>query len=170
MKHLIVSMRMSLPNFANVRMHYMQRAKVIARQREIVTEALVMHDWPDELRRSRPTLDTPWTVYLVRGSPHLMDDDGVPASLKGVRDAFAAFVGVDDKHRDVVRYVYQDAKAKHVGLQIYVEVRGGDHGRSASEAEGIIEGKEASAAAERGDCSGAVQADSRADSCRGGVD
>ena len=169
MKHLVASMRMALPNFGNVRMHYRQRAAVIARQRELVTEALVMHDWPEVLRWSRPTLEMPWTVYLVRGSPQIMDDDGVVASLKGVRDAFAAFVGVDDEHKDVVRYVYQDAKAKHVGLQIYVEVRGGGHGRSASQAEGFVEGQEASATAERGDCSGVVQTDPRVSSCRGSV-
>lgn len=121
---LVASLVMRLPNLANVRMHYRVRSKTVAEQRETVTWALMgagMH------RFNAPTAESPWTVTLVRTSPQRMDDDGVVCSLKGVRDAIAAFVGVDDRHRHIVRYVYDDARGPKVGVEIYVEVKEAQH-------------------------------------------
>jgi hypothetical protein len=119
MKRHCITLVMPLPNFANVRMHWRAKAKIVAEQRETVTRALMdagMH------RFSAPSAERPWTVTLVRASPQRMDDDGVVSSLKGVRDAIAAFVGVDDKHKHIVRYVYDDARGPRVMVDIYVEV------------------------------------------------
>lgn len=49
----------------------------------------------------------PCRVLLTRVAPgNGLDDDQVPAALKYVRDEVARWIGVDDKHRDIVRYEY----------------------------------------------------------------
>jgi hypothetical protein len=121
MMTLVAKLTMPLPNFANVRMHWRAKAKIVAEQREAVTWALLgagMH------RFWRPTAEHPWTVTLVRVSPQRCDDDGVVTSLKATRDAIAAFVGVDDADKHIVKYLYDDARGKKVGVEIYVEAKG----------------------------------------------
>jgi hypothetical protein len=118
MRQRVAHIVMRLPNFANVRMHWRAKAKIVAEQRETVTWTLLGADWSD---LGKPSEESPWQVTLVRLSPQAMDDDGVVSSLKGVRDAFAAFVGVDDKHKHIVRYAYDDERGKKVGVKIYVE-------------------------------------------------
>ena len=88
--------------------------------RETVTYHLLAVDWTG---LGKPTEDTPWDVLLVRLGPREMDDDGVVSALKSVRDAFAAYVGVDDKHRHIVRYRYEQAKSKTFGVRIEVTPR-----------------------------------------------
>lgn len=94
------------------------RAKHSARVavKEAVTYALLGVAWGPE----RPTLERPWRVRLVRLGPREMDDDGVVSALKSVRDAFAAFVGVDDKRSKVVRYTYDQERSKEFGVRIEV--------------------------------------------------
>jgi hypothetical protein len=120
-KQLVASLTMRLPNFANVRTHYRVKAKIVAEQRETVTWALMGSMLPTWFEQ--PSAEKPWLVTLVRVSPQQMDDDGVVSSLKGVRDAIAAFVGVDDKHKHIVRYAYDDERGKKVGVKIYVEAK-----------------------------------------------
>ena len=43
--------------------------------------------------------------------PFQLDDDNLSGSLKGVRDAVAAWLGVDDRDRTRVRYVYEQQRA-----------------------------------------------------------
>lgn len=120
MRRKITALVMPLPNFANVQMHWRSKARIVADQREAVTEALLDADW-GELLETPPTAENPWRVTLLRVSPQQADDDGVTSSLKGVRDAFASFVGVDDKHKHIVKYVYEDDRGPKVGVEIYVE-------------------------------------------------
>lgn len=89
--------------------------------KEAVTYALLGEHW----ERDKPSAETPWSVRLVRLGPRDMDDDGVVSALKSVRDAFAAFVGVDDKHRSVVRYAYDQERAKEHGVRIEVSYANG---------------------------------------------
>jgi hypothetical protein len=49
----------------------------------------------------------PLLVRLTRHAPSGgLDDDNLSGSMKAVRDAIAVYLGVDDKHRDQVRYTY----------------------------------------------------------------
>jgi len=97
------------------RTKHAQRAAV----KEAVTYALIGHRWLDV---PKPTALAPWLVRLVRLGPREMDDDGVVSALKSVRDAFAHFVAVNDKHKHIVRYEYSQEPSKTFGVRI--EVRG----------------------------------------------
>lgn len=49
-------------------------------------------------------------VKLTRGSYGELDDDGLRAAFKSVRDGMADFLGINDKHVDLVRYDYAQVK------------------------------------------------------------
>ena len=91
------------------------------KQREVVKEeierALLEQDWEP---MGKPTALTPWTVRLVRLGPREMDDDGVVSALKSVRDAFAKFVNVNDKHKHIIRYTYDQEPSREFGVRIEV--------------------------------------------------
>lgn len=56
-------------------------------------------------RATKPQI--PCSVLLTRVAPsNGVDDDNLVGALKAVRDAVAAWLGVDDRHRDQVRYRY----------------------------------------------------------------
>lgn len=88
--------------------------------KEHVGYALLAVDWKPV---GKPSVDNPWEVKLVRLSVRIMDDDGVVSALKSVRDGFAAFVGVDDKHKHIIRYSYDQEPSKVLGVRIEVTAR-----------------------------------------------
>ncbi len=50
-------------------------------------------------------------MVLRRVAPSTgLDDDNLPGSLKAVRDSVAKWLGVDDRLRDVVGYVYEQKR------------------------------------------------------------
>lgn len=54
---------------------------------------------------------TPLLVTLTRIAPSSgLDDDNLASALKSVRDQVAAWLGVDDKLRDIVRYEYEQER------------------------------------------------------------
>lgn len=93
--------------------------------REAVTYALIGESWEGV---PKPSVEAPWSVLLVRLGPGVMDDDGVVSSLKSARDAVAAFVGVDDKRRDIVRYAYDQRKSREFGVEIEITWKGASNG------------------------------------------
>lgn len=101
------------------RCHWRAKHEQRAAVKEAVTYALL--GAAHELARlGKPTADHPWSVRLVRQGPREMDDDGVVSALKSVRDAFAAFVAVDDRRRHVVRYSYDQELTRDYGVRIEV--------------------------------------------------
>jgi hypothetical protein len=101
------------------RWHWRKRQKTREEVKEAVTYALLGHDWSSV---EKPTRERPWSVRLVRLGKQRMDDDGVVSSLKSVRDAFAKFINVDDKHRDIVAYGYEQEYPREFGVRIEVTV------------------------------------------------
>lgn len=120
MTKLVIDVPLRCPNFANQRLHFRVKAKLVAQQRETVTYVLLGVDWS---ALPKPSIDEPWQVTLTRLGPRELDDDGVVASLKACRDAIAAFIAVDDKLRNVVRYAYEQEKSKAFGVRIEVSLR-----------------------------------------------
>ncbi len=118
---------MPVPNFSNQRWHWRKRAAVVKEQRNEVSGALYSVHWASSGVVDNPTLEKPWRVTLTRLSRGTCDDDGVVSSMKPTRDAVAAFVGVDDKHRNVVRYEYRQRKSKEQGVEIHIEQLEGPH-------------------------------------------
>lgn len=86
----------------NDRGHWRAVATKVKAQRLAVGWAL--------LQLKKPT-EFPLIVVLRRVAPSAgLDDDNLPGSLKATRDAIAAWLGVDDRLRDVVRYVYEQKR------------------------------------------------------------
>lgn len=95
----------------NAREHHMARASRVKKERR--QTALVL------LACTRPPL--PCTVLLTRIAPsNGLDDDNLAGSLKGVRDQVAEWIGVDDRHRLIVRYLYAQERGPW-GVRITVE-------------------------------------------------
>jgi hypothetical protein len=100
----------------NAREHPMARSSRVKRERKATTQAL----------RNMPKPALPCTVVLVRFAPSSgLDDDNLVGSLKGVRDAVAAWLHVDDGRAEVVRYCYaQDRGAWSVRVRFEPPGRG----------------------------------------------
>lgn len=84
-------------NVMNARELWPVRAKRVKKEREATAWALSRHPKPQ----------LPCSVLLTRVAfSNGLDDDGLAGALKGVRDEVANWLGVDDRHRDIVRYRY----------------------------------------------------------------
>jgi hypothetical protein len=80
----------------NVREHWRARARRVKAERQAVAWMLV----------GVPKPALPCVVTLTRTAPsNGLDDDNLAGALKAVRDQVAAWLGVDDKHSDRVRYI-----------------------------------------------------------------
>lgn len=85
------------------------------------------------LALGRPLPPLPWSVTLTRvrqrASGRKMDDDGLAASLKYVRDAVAEAAGVDDGNRKMISFMYAQDTDPNAGaglVQIRIETRTGE--------------------------------------------
>lgn len=78
----------------NARRHAQETARHRANERAQVSAALGAVTPPPG----------PWSVVLTRVGPKVLDDDNAAASLKGPRDAIAAWLGVDDGPRAPVTW------------------------------------------------------------------
>lgn len=103
---------------SNVREHHFSRSQRASSQKEITTY---------RLRSAYVTcpFPLPLTVTLTRRGARELDDDNLRGAMKAVRDAVARWLGVDDKHSDVVRYEYAQELAgrRPVGVTIRIEPR-----------------------------------------------
>lgn len=85
----------------NSREHHQVRARRVRMERQMVAAYV----------NGQPKPQTPLLVTLTRIAPSSgLDDDNLASALKSVRDQVAAWLGVDDKLRDVVRYQYRQQK------------------------------------------------------------
>lgn len=86
------------------------REHPLARHRRVKLEKEAMA-WRLSCFKAADRPATPCTFTLTRVAPSDgLDDDNLTGSLKAVRDAVAAWIGVDDKLRNVVRYRYEQAR------------------------------------------------------------
>ncbi len=80
----------------NAREHWTKRAKRVGRERFAVGTALN--------GQPKPALPCVVTITRIAPSNGLDPFDNLPSSLKAAVDAFAAWIGVDDRKSDLVRY------------------------------------------------------------------
>lgn len=81
----------------NSREHWRTRAKRVKAERETV--AWRLSDKP------KPLLSC--VVTLTRVAPsNGLDCDNLQGAMKAIRDQVAQWLGINDKHRDIVRYEY----------------------------------------------------------------
>lgn len=87
----------------NAREHHFARSRRVKSERETVGWYL----------RARVKPGVPCIVTLTRIAPSSgLDDDNLASAMKSTRDAFAEWIGVDDKHREIVRYRYEQERGK----------------------------------------------------------
>lgn len=91
------------------------RRKRVDGQHEAVTLAL-------RARSTRCPWSPPLLVTVTRLGPGRLDPhDNLPTSQKHVIDAIAAYLGIDDRHDHVVRYVIAQERAPEWGVRIRIE-------------------------------------------------
>ncbi len=96
---------------SNAREHWQARHRRVKGERLHTGRAL--------LGQSRPEI--PCTVILTRLSSGTLDDDNLTHALKGVRDEIAAWLGIDDRHSDQVRYEYRQRRVARGQYGVEVE-------------------------------------------------
>ncbi len=85
----------------NAREHWRARAKRVKAERESTRFQLL----------GRPLPPIPLTVRLTRVAPsNGVDSDNLSGELKAVRDEVAVWLGIDDRHEHIVRYVYSQRR------------------------------------------------------------
>lgn len=94
----------------NARLHPQVVARRRRREHQVVSTAL---------RGITPPAG-PWRVTVTRVGPQAMDDDNRTASAKGVRDALAAWLGVDDGD-DSVRWEVRGEVARGYAVRVQIE-------------------------------------------------
>lgn len=113
----VVTLPLRIPSLANMRMHHMQKYRIMRSQREAVTLACRV-----PLKEARARI--PCLVTLVRVGPKPLDGDNLQSALKAVRDAVAALLEIDDGDvRIEWRYQQERRGPKDYGLLIRVEPR-----------------------------------------------
>ena len=107
-----MTIKLSLPirtvNSLNSREHWSKRARRAKRERHA------------SYIFTPKGIKTPVTVTLVRLAPKVMDDDGLSASFKNLRDGIADKLGVDDGS-PLIKWVYVQRVSKEYGIQIEFE-------------------------------------------------
>jgi len=101
---------------ANRREHWASRARRVKMQRAATTMALRQYGHCLEELRSAGKV----RVLLVRMSPRKLDDDNLRGAMKAVRDAIAAWVGIDDGS-EWWEWCYDQRKGQ-LGVQIAIGI------------------------------------------------
>lgn len=93
---VLVAKGLRLVSAANAREHHYARARRVAQERALVGRALAGTAAPSG----------PWRVAIVRAGPKSLDTDNLASAAKAVRDAVAAWLGVDDGPEAPVAWEY----------------------------------------------------------------
>lgn len=94
------------------RWHWSKTRKAVAKVRSDVTAVLSQQDKPE----------LPVKVTMTRCSSGVLDSDGAIGSMKNVRDAIAAWIGVDDSDKRIEWHVEQrKVTRKEAGTVIRIE-------------------------------------------------
>jgi hypothetical protein len=115
-----VELSLQTKSEANMREHWATKARRVKMQRGVVTMALRQHVEQLEALNGAEVI----VATLIRVSPRRLDDDNLRGALKAVRDAIAAWVGIDDgSSRWDWRY---EQRKGPLGVQI--EIKSKDNG------------------------------------------
>lgn len=109
---IVVLKGLRLVSEANTRGHWSGRAGRSTAARALVGGALAGVAVPPG----------PWCVRIVRAGPRALDTDNLAGSAKAVRDAVAAWLGVDDGPEAPVAWEYGQRRG---GYLVEIVIRGG---------------------------------------------
>jgi hypothetical protein len=99
----------------NAREHFRVKAARVKAERHMVRLML-------NARAVRCPLQPPLVVTLTRLSSARMDSDGVVGAMKSVRDEVAAYLGIDDRHDDLVEYRYAQERCARGNFYVRIEI------------------------------------------------
>lgn len=107
----------------NSREHWRARSARVKKEREQVGLALLTVN--KQLRAAYDLLhkgDTALAIGMKRISPGTLDDDNLVGSLKGIRDAVAFALGIDDRDKRVA-WIYEQGKGapKEYAVRVRIE-------------------------------------------------
>ena len=109
-----VELSLQTKSEANMREHWATKARRVKMQRGVVAMALRQHVEQLEALRGAEVI----VATLIRVSPRRLDDDNLRGAMKAVRDAIAAWVGIDDGS---ARYEWRYEQRKGaLGVQIFI--------------------------------------------------
>ena len=95
------------------------REHPMVRHRRVKREKLEVSTELKQYARHHGKPAVPCSVLLTRLGPSPgLDDDNLVGSLKSTRDAIADWLGVNDRDRMTVRYLYDQAWAPKWGVRI----------------------------------------------------
>lgn len=101
---------------SNERSHWAVRAKRFKEQKEAV--------WYAWKQQPLKVPNGPMTITITRVGPKKLDTDNLAGSAKGLRDALAAIVGVDDGSDRIEWHYEQEAVGKRkYAVRIRIEAR-----------------------------------------------
>jgi len=103
----------------NSREHHMVRSRRVKREHEVVALALLAG--ARKFRNKPPAGE--FLVSIMRHSSRLLDSDNCTGSLKGVRDAVAKFLGVNDGDRRITWRAGQ-VKTTRIRQGVVIRVEG----------------------------------------------
>lgn len=113
-------MRIEIPlrtiSALNSRESWRARTKRVKGERETVLWSLSMLS-----PLAKPHLPCKVTLTRIGPTAGLDPFDNLPSSLKGCVDAFATWIGVDDRKSDLVRYECKQERGKDWAVRIEVE-------------------------------------------------
>ena len=112
-------------NALNTREHWAARHRRNVKESKMIALACRAPPLAEILAAYRSVPPGPVVVELVRIGKRRMDDDGAIASLKAVRDALAAALGVDDGSR-LIRWQYAQELGPRYGVRITVDIGDGN--------------------------------------------
>ena len=101
----------------NIREHHFERARRVKRERTTTAWALAT-------QAKRTVIPLPCRVTLTRSGPSQgLDSDNLQGSLKGVRDAVAAYLGADDADPRI-EWAYTQRRTRTWEVRIHIEPLG----------------------------------------------
>ena len=110
------SLPLKLVNSTNVREHWSKRARRAKEQRGLA-KMFTANSWT--MLQQIQHFGT-YEVKITRIGKRLMDDDGVQASAKNVRDGIADALQVDDGDLGLIRFSYAQRLGKSYAVEIEI--------------------------------------------------
>lgn len=113
------TIRIGTVNPLNRREHHMARARRVQAERSATSGSALVALRGDGLMALRK-MPKPIVVTLTRVGVRLMDSDGVPAALKGVRDEVGVLLGTGDAPSAPVEWRYRQERGERPCVRVEV--------------------------------------------------
>lgn len=114
--HLVLTLPIKTVSESNSREHWTARNKRKRSQQEEI-----LFEWRNKAGQQRFKL--PCRVTFTRYSTKFLDDDNIRGAFKGVRDAVASLLGVDDDPMAPVEWCYVQERTKKREHLVIIEVK-----------------------------------------------